>query len=229
MTDQTLLAATEANQTSEGQAAQSAESSSQTAEQQQQSQQQGDANAQKPADQKPAEGEQKGGEQNAEAKVEGAPETYDFKSPEGVEVDSSVIETWSEVARELNLPQDKAQTVLDKMMPRIHERTIENHKAEIGRWAETSQKLPELTGGDGFDANVKIANAAIEKFGSEGLQQLLTGPLGLGNHPEIVAFAHRVGKALQPDGFVAGGHTEGSTPSPSDDAGMAKKLYKEQS
>ncbi len=235
MTESTLLNATEANQPPEGQATNTAQGLEPNAAQQQQQEKSAQGDAGKPAEGQPKPAEQKPGEQakpkeGEQAKAEGAPEAYDFKAPEGAQVDQSVLDTWKDVARELNLPQDKAQMVLDKMMPRIHERTIENHRAEVERWAETSRELKELNSGDGFDANVKIANAAIAKFGSEGLQQLLTGPLGLGNHPELVAFAYRVGKALQPDGFVAGGRTgSAGDPMPTDDASMAKRLYREQS
>ena len=64
-----------------------------------------------------AEGTKTEGEQ--EKKPEGAPESYEFKAPEGTQFDDAVIGAFSEVAKELNLPQDQAQKVLDKMAPVI--------------------------------------------------------------------------------------------------------------
>jgi len=51
-------------------------------------------------------------EKPAEA-PEGAPEAYEFTPPEGHVLDDGVIGKFSEVAKELNLPQDKAQKAVD--------------------------------------------------------------------------------------------------------------------
>ncbi|MEC7472463.1 MAG: hypothetical protein VX946_03765 [Pseudomonadota bacterium] len=45
---------------------------------------------------------------------------------------------------------------------------------------------------------------AIEKFGSPELRQVLNDS-GLGNHPELVKFCHRIGKAISDDSLVLGG------------------------
>lgn len=45
------------------------------------------------------------------AKPEGAPEKYEFVEPEGAKFDSAVLDTFSEVAKELNLSQENAQKV----------------------------------------------------------------------------------------------------------------------
>ena len=64
----------------------------------------------------------------------GAPEAYEFKSPEGLpegtEIDTQVLDSYSEVARELDLPQDKAQMMLDKVMPTLHRRGLEEQAAQ---------------------------------------------------------------------------------------------------
>jgi len=235
MSETSLLGATEATTEPEGQADNSAASSEQTAQEQQQSSngqgndsqatktEAGEQTTDKGGEQTEAEGE-KGGDSKGKDE---ASEPYELKAPEGVEVDLSVLETVAEVARELDLPKDKIQKVVDKAFAKAQDRAAENYKATVAEWGKESRKLSELVGGDGFDANLKIANSAIEKFGNDALMQLLDG--GLGNHPAFVAFAYKVGKALQPDGFVAGGRTESAgTPAPNDDAAMARRLYKEQ-
>src|SRR5690606_12960663 len=45
------------------------------------------------------------------------PESYEFKAPEGRTFDAEVLKAYSEVARELKLPQESAQKVLDKVAP----------------------------------------------------------------------------------------------------------------
>ena len=75
-------------------------------------------------------------ESEQEKKPEGAPESYDFKAPEGVSFDEGVIGAFSEVAKDLNLPQDAAQKVLDKMAPVIQARQMEQFEAARNQWAE---------------------------------------------------------------------------------------------
>ena len=52
----------------------------------------------------------------------GAPETYEFNTKitdESAELDPEVVTAFGEVAKELDLPQDAAQKVLDKVAPVI--------------------------------------------------------------------------------------------------------------
>lgn len=56
----------------------------------------------------------------------GAPEQYaEFKAPEGVTFDTGVIGEFSKAAKELDLPQDKAQQLLDRMGPVMVARSAE--------------------------------------------------------------------------------------------------------
>ncbi len=141
-------------------------------------------------------------EKPAETKPEGAPEAYEFKAPEGREFDPEVIGQFSEVAKELNLTQDAAQKVLDKMGPAMlarQENAIASARAE---WVATTKADSEI-GGTELAQNIALANSTFEKFGTPELRTLLETS-GLGDHPEIIRWAHRVGKAMSEDGFVAG-------------------------
>tara|TARA_Y100000593_G_scaffold93525_1_gene188692 strand:+ start:1674 stop:2210 length:537 start_codon:yes stop_codon:yes gene_type:complete len=165
-------------------------------------------------------------QQEETSEPEGAPETYDFKSPEGLpegaEIDKQILDTYSEAARELNLPQDQAQKMLDKVMPKLHERGLEEQERQRNEWAKESKADPEF-GGDNLDENLGIAKKAIEQFGSEGLRDLLDSSTGLGNHPELIRFMVGVGKALSEDRFV--GSSQGQSVDPNDDAAQARRLY----
>ncbi len=59
----------------------------------------------------------KDGTQADDKKADGAPEKYEFKAPDGREYDAEVLNNFSEVAKDLNLSQDAAQKLLDKMAP----------------------------------------------------------------------------------------------------------------
>ena len=152
----------------------------------------------------------------AEAKPEGAPEKYEFKAEEGKEFDPVVIEKFSEVAKELNLSQDNAQKLIDKIAPALAERQIAQLESAKEAWADSARSDKEY-GGDKLTENLAVAQKAMNQFGSPELRTLLNES-GLGNHPEIIRAFYRAGKAISEDSFVPNG---GGNASPAD----AKSFY----
>lgn len=136
----------------------------------------------------------------------GAPEAYEFKAPEGREYDADFLTTFTEVAKELDLPQDKAQVVLDKLSEKAQERQSAKLEEAKAQWLADSKKDTEF-GGDKLEENLGIAKKALDAFGSDLLKAMLNDS-GLGNHPELIRFFFKVGKAISEDTFM-GGHREG--------------------
>lgn len=136
----------------------------------------------------------------------GAPEAYEFKAPEGREYDADFLTTFTEVAKELDLPQDKAQSVLDKLSEKAQERQSAKLEEAKAQWLADSKKDTEF-GGDKLEENLGIAKKALDAFGSDLLKAMLNDS-GLGNHPELIRFFFKVGKAISEDTFM-GGHREG--------------------
>lgn len=137
-----------------------------------------------------------------QAKPQGAPEKYEFKAAEGQEFDPKVLEAFSEVAKELNLPQEAAQKVIDKIAPELaakQERVLTEARTQ---WVAQVKADPEIGGADVAD-KIALANKAFTDFGTPELRKLLD-ETGIGDHPEMIRWAHRVGKAISEDGFVAG-------------------------
>lgn len=212
MTTETLM--TEAATTTEGATAseqasqQSATGAGEGGQQQQATEGQGTQGQQ-------AEGTKTEGEQEKK-KPEGAPESYEFKAPEGVQFDDTVIGAFSEVAKDLNLPQDQAQKVLDKMAPVIAARQLEQFQAARVDWAEAAKADKEF-GGENLAENLGMAKKALDTFATPELRALLEES-GLGNHPEVIRMFYRTGKAISEDRFVAG--QGGKT-----NQGDARRLY----
>jgi len=154
-------------------------------------------------------------------KAEGAPETYEFKAPEGQEFDGEFLKVYSEAAKELNLTQDKAQGLIDKLGPVIQQRQMAKISEVQQQWM-TDSKADKEFGGEKLEENLGIAKGALEKFGTPELKELLNTS-GIGNHPEVIRFFYRAGKALVPDTFV-GGHKEGK-PSAKSWNDLADTLY----
>lgn len=144
-----------------------------------------------------------------------APESYEFKMPDGVELDKAAADEFTAIAKELKLDQANAQKVAD-IGAKMAQRQMEAHAQLVESWVEQVKADKEL-GGDRLNENLGIARKAIDSLGTPELKELLNST-GLGNHPAVVKFALQVGKAISEDRFVAG-----SPKGPETD--IAKKLF----
>ena len=167
------------------------------------------------------------GDQAPEA-PKGAPEKYEFKSPGEKNFDNEVMTSFSDIAKELNLTQDSAQKILDKVGSKMQERHAAGLAALSQEWAQASTADKEF-GGDGLQQNLAIAKKALDTLGTPELRSLLhQSPLG--NHPELIRFFYRTGKAISEDQQVVTGGTSGSNkPAVRDFATAAAALYSNQS
>jgi hypothetical protein len=168
-------------------------------------------------------------EATEQAKPEGAPEKYEFKAPEGKQLDAETVEAFSEVAKELNLTQDAAQKMLTAMSDKLGQRQAAQVDAVRSQWAESSKADKEF-GGDKITENLSVAKKALDTFGTAELRTLLNDS-GLGNHPEVIRFMFRAGKAISEDRYVgpSTGSSTGKSNGPMDFASAAAALYSNQS
>lgn len=155
-------------------------------------------------------------------KPEGAPEAYDFKAAEGQEYDGEFIKVYSEIAKELNLSQENAQELLDKVSPVVQQRQLEKINEIREGWAASSKTDKEF-GGDKFKENLALAKQALNELGTPELKTFLDNS-GLGNHPELIRLLYRAGKAITPDHFVGGPKGE-KKPEPKTFSEKAEALY----
>jgi len=147
----------------------------------------------------------------------GAPDEYEFNTPDDVQLDDAVVDAFSEVAKDLNMPQDAAQKMIDKVTPVIQARQAEQIAAVREEWAETAKADKEF-GGDKLNENLAVAKKAIDTFGTPELTALLNES-GMGNHPEVIRAFYRAGKTISQDTFV-GGDAETSG-----EASTAQRMY----
>ena len=165
-----------------------------------------------------------------EAKI-GAPEKYEFNAEVAdapQKLDPEVLTAFGDVAKELDLPQEDAQKVLDKVAPVIQERQAKMLEQVRADWANESQTDEEF-GGEALNENLNVAKQALDAFGTDAFKSLLQ-ETGFGNHPEIIRFMYRAGKAISEDSYV--GNSEGANPRgsniPKDFNGIANALYSNQ-
>ena len=142
-----------------------------------------------------------------DSKSEEVPEKYEFNVPEGMELDTGLIDKMTPVLKELGITQKKAQKLVDIYAPHIQEKINESKESLakeyagiIDTWKEDTKKYL------GKDADKKLAPAAkfLDKFGSKELRQILTDT-GFGNHVELVKAFVKAGKAISEDSFVESG------------------------
>lgn len=164
------------------------------------------AEGDKPQDDKPADGDKPADKpDDKEQKQEGAPEKYEFRAGEGVELDAEALKDFEPVARELNLTNEQAQKLVDaypKILAGVQQRQADAWQAQTEEWAATVKADKEI-GGDKLTANLGVAQRATDTFGTPALKEYLNGT-GLGNHPELVKAFVKVGKAMSEDGVVTG-------------------------
>lgn len=155
----------------------------------------------------------------SEEAAKGAPEKYeDFKAPEGAALDAAVMGKFADAARALNLPQDKAQQLIDQMAPVMAARQAEQIEQLRTDWAAQSTADKEF-GGDKLTENLVHAKKALAAFATPALETILN-ETGLGNHPELVRFMVRAGKAIGEDKIITGG-----TPASAANRSAADVLY----
>lgn len=142
-------------------------------------------------------------DKSGDAAPAGAPEQYEFKATEGDVFNPNVIKAYSEVAKELNMTQEAAQKVIDKVGPVMRQQQVDLLQTTHNGWVEAAKTDAEF-GGAKFAENGAMAVSAINAFGSPTLKQLLNDT-GLGDHPEFIRFAYRAAKAISPDKLVTGG------------------------
>ncbi|MDR9972575.1 peptidase [Enterobacter cloacae] len=167
----------------------------------------------KPQEDKPADGDKPADRPDEkEQKPEGAPEKYEFKAGEGVDLDTEALKDFEPVARELNLTNEQAQKLVDaypKILAGVQQRQAEAWQAQTEQWAADVKADKEI-GGDKLTANLSAAQRALEQFGDPELKEYLDST-GLGNHPALVKAFIKVGKAMSEDKVVTGGHESGGS------------------
>lgn len=150
---------------------------------------------------------EEGKDADGKDKFTGAPEAYeDFTLPEGMEMDADVLGEFKGLAKELNIPQAKAQQLID-FQTQLAAKQAEAYQAAVTKqsqdWAASIKNDPEI-GGANYDKNVESAIKVIQSFGDPALTELLNTS-GLGNHPALFKFCHRISSAISEDKFVLPG------------------------
>lgn len=159
------------------------------------------------------------GAQGTEANGQGqtAEVNYEFKMPEGVELDKQLADEFVPIAKELGLKPEQAQRIAE-LQAKAVQRQQQAWTEQVQQWQQDVTADKEI-GGDKLPQTLAYAKAAIDLVGDPALVQLLDST-GYGNHPVIVKAFAAIGKKVAPDSFVGG-----KPAAPAGDDALLAKLY----
>ena len=132
------------------------------------------------------------------------PIAYEWKAPEGVTYDQGLLDVFEVAAQELQLPQDKAQALLDKVHETVAKQQVERFQEYEKQWTRSLFDDPAY--GDGQPEKFKRANAAanraIEAFWPKEHAKDLEGAMRM--HPGLRKALRAAGERLMSDRLVQG-------------------------
>lgn len=145
---------------------------------------------------------------------------YEFKAPEGVVLDDKRVEKFTAIAKDLKLPADKAQALVD-LATEVEVARKAEHQAIVAKWVDDVANDKEL-GGEKLDENLATAMKTYDLLPADEAKALkdMLNLSGFGNHPSLIRLFHKVGKALSEDRFVPGGKAPNGA-----EVSIAKRMY----
>lgn len=161
----------------------------------------------------PEGGEDGKGKEGGSETPPGAPENYEsFSVPEGFTLSEEAMNAFTPVAKELNLPQEQAQKLVN-LYTELRQKEIKDQEdafvEQLGEW-EKGAKEDKLIGGDKYDENLAIAVKAIAAFADPEFKDLLN-KTGWGNHPAAIRTFYKIGMQIKEDTFFKEGAEGGNT------------------
>lgn len=150
------------------------------------------------------------GKKPEDAKADGAPETYEFKAPDGMELDAALVEAVTPVLKDLNLTNEQAQKLVDFYADHEKARAesqVEAWKTQLATWRDEVKADPEI-GGKNYEASVRAAQTVIARFGDDQLKKDLA-TYRIGNMPSLIRLLAKAGRGMAEDKFHGAGAASG--------------------
>jgi len=137
--------------------------------------------------------------------VPAIPEKYEFKAPEGIELDTELLEQVSPVFKKIGLTQESAAELVNGFneinLKLAQTREAAEEKAFTQFMADTAkanEAAIKKEWGNDYTANLAIAQRGIARFlSNDGKAKL--DRVGLGNDPEFMKAFYQAGKMIQED------------------------------
>jgi hypothetical protein len=125
---------------------------------------------------------------------------YSFEYPEGFEVDEGDEASFKEVAKELKMPAEQAQRLVQWFAEQTVVSEKQAYEAAANRIKEATKELKEDAefGGDNFTGTLNGANGVLRNYGGEEAVAVLQAA-GVASEPAVVRMLARIAKELKED------------------------------
>lgn len=144
-------------------------------------------------------------EANAKSEEKTAPESYaDFKLPEGTKLDDEVTGEFKVLAKDLKLPQEQAQKIVDlggKLATKWAAQFQDAIKSTQDTWRSDLKKDSQM-GGEKLAENIGIAQRGLNHLDPSGKANALLLETGLSNNADIMRPFFAYGLTLKEDQVV---------------------------
>jgi len=146
-----------------------------------------------------------------EVKLNGVPEKYDFKIPEGTTVDQELMDEVSTFAKENNLSMKEAQRIADlgaKLMTKQTDLRTQQFEDIKAQWLDTAKKDKEI----GADVSKGADSVAARSFNTIATPEMkeMVDQYGIGNHPEMLRMFYRLSSLMKDDAMHMPGSGAGA-------------------
>lgn len=136
------------------------------------------------------------------------PEAYELTAPEGMAIDTDLLEEATPIFKELGLSNEQANTILPvakSLMEKTQQATVQSMidagNQQRKAWLDAA-KADEQIGGNKWDASIDSAGRALDALGHPEGSDFRTAlnETGFGNHPEMIRIFARIGEMVGEDG-----------------------------
>lgn len=136
------------------------------------------------------------------------PEAYELAAPEGTTLDPDIVAEATPIFKELGLTNDAANKLMPvagkfaaKIVEGVENNLIAAQAAQRKSWLDDA-KAAEDIGGAKWDATLHTASKGLDALGyKEGTDfRKLLNETGLGNHPDVIRIAAKLGEMVSEDG-----------------------------
>lgn len=166
----------------------------------------------------PADGQQggiadgEGGKPGDEGKAagEGKPDPYELAAPEGFDVPTENLKSFSDLCNEIGATKEQAEKLLQWHKAQHEQNTAyaaQQEEQVLQGWSKEIMADPEF-GGSNWRGTLADARRALDKFDVDGSLREFLRETKFQHHPQVIRVVARVGRAMGEHGFV-GSNGEG--------------------
>lgn len=135
----------------------------------------------------------------ATAAATAAPEKYELTLPQGTPMEATEAQAFLDKAaadaKARGLSQEQANALLGDRAE-----VVKQHREIVSNW-EAEIKADKDFGGENLPKTLEQSAAVLTKF-FPGIDKAALNKTGFGSHPEFLRGLARIGRAMQPDGFI---------------------------